>query len=405
MKAKATITANTENSITINEYDGLNQLVKVTEGSNTYSYTHNWDGLRASKTVNGVTTNHIWDGDQMVLEIDGAGNVSNKYIRGINLIYAEESANRRYFLYNGHGDTVQLTSTTGSSIKVYDYDAFGNEKNIDPNDTNLFRYCGEYFDKETGTIYLRARYYDPGIGRFITEDSYWGKDSDPLSLNLYTYCYSDPIMYSDPSGNIPVETILDVLSIGWSFSDFVRNPSWANFGYLAWDVAATIVPYAPGSYTAKGIKAGTKILSRADEYTKTGVWAMKAFDRGWEIEKALGGWGNNFPVIDWAIKEFRNGKGYLSDIKSIKSIDITAKTYQKSSNLKSLLKGYVNDLANFSEAKFEKVNYYVMDGTSRTLEIAIPAVEMTADQAKVFKYITDYAKSEKNINVVVKIIK
>ena len=192
---------NNDNSVTINEYNGLNQLVKVTEGSNTYGYTYNWDGLRASKTVNGVTTNHIWDGDQMVLETDGTGNVTNKYIRGINLIYSGEGANRRYFLYNGHGDTVQLTSTTGSSIKTYDYDAFGNEKNADPNDTNLFRYCGEYFDKETGTIYLRARYYDPAIGRFITEDSYWGKDSDPLSLNLYTYCYNNGVNYFDPSGH------------------------------------------------------------------------------------------------------------------------------------------------------------------------------------------------------------
>ncbi len=64
----------------------------------------------------------------------------------------------------------------------------------------IFRYCGEYFDKETGTIYLRARYYNPVVGRFITEDSVWGNDSDPLSLNLYTYCYNDPINYSDPSG-------------------------------------------------------------------------------------------------------------------------------------------------------------------------------------------------------------
>jgi len=116
-------------------------------------------------------------------------------------------ADKRYFLYNGHGDTVQLTSTTGSSIKTYDYDAFGNEKNADPNDTNLFRYCGEYFDKETGTIYLRARYYDPTIGRFITEDSYWGKDSDPLSLNLYTYCFNNAVNLTDPLGNDPPKHI------------------------------------------------------------------------------------------------------------------------------------------------------------------------------------------------------
>ncbi|MCX8131616.1 MAG: hypothetical protein N3I35_16170 [Clostridia bacterium] len=63
---------------------------------------------------------------------------------------------------------VRLTGTDGNVIKSYDYDAFDNEKNLDQNDTNVFRYCGEYFDKETGTIYLRARYYDPGIGKFIT---------------------------------------------------------------------------------------------------------------------------------------------------------------------------------------------------------------------------------------------
>ncbi|NJD02961.1 MAG: hypothetical protein FIA99_10300, partial [Ruminiclostridium sp.] len=47
-----------------------------------------------------------------------------------------------------------------------------------------------------------APYYDPEIGRFITEDSYWGKDADPLSLNLYTYCYNNPIIFTDPSGHI-----------------------------------------------------------------------------------------------------------------------------------------------------------------------------------------------------------
>lgn len=106
----------------------------------------------------------------------------------------------KYYLFNGHGDVVQLTNSSGNVIKTYDYDAFGNEKNPDTTDTNPFRYCGEYFDKETGTYYLRARYYNPLIGRFITEDSYWGKEKDPLSLNLYTYCGNNPVIYIDPSG-------------------------------------------------------------------------------------------------------------------------------------------------------------------------------------------------------------
>ncbi len=62
-------------------------------------------------------------------------------------------------------------------------------------------HLGEYFDAETGTIYLRARYYDPTIGRFISRDSYAGKKEDPLSLNLYTYCHNNPIIYIDIDGH------------------------------------------------------------------------------------------------------------------------------------------------------------------------------------------------------------
>ena len=69
---------------------------------------------------------------------------------------------------------VNLTDATGAITKSYTYDAFGVEQNIDDADDNAFRYCGEYYDSESGTIYLRARYYDPAIGRFISRDSVTG---------------------------------------------------------------------------------------------------------------------------------------------------------------------------------------------------------------------------------------
>ena len=65
---------------------------------------------------------------------------------------------------------VQVADGTGNVVKEYDFDAFGNERSPDDGDQNPFRYCGEYWDEETGTIYLRARYYDPVIGRFLSED-------------------------------------------------------------------------------------------------------------------------------------------------------------------------------------------------------------------------------------------
>ena len=92
-------------------------------------------------------------------------------------------------MFNAHGDVVQAGNTH------YHYDAFGNEQNANPTDTNPFRYCGEMLDKETTTYYLRARYYAPSTGRFVTED--------PIrsGLNWYTYCGNNPIRYIDPSGN------------------------------------------------------------------------------------------------------------------------------------------------------------------------------------------------------------
>jgi RHS repeat-associated protein len=109
-----------------------------------------------------------------------------------------------------------------------------NEINITYVDANPFRYCGEYFEKETGSIYLRARYYDPTIGRFITEDSYWGEANDPLSLNLYTYVGNNPINLFDPTGHwaqsdtqysMAVQNILLELTIKYYLagSDSQRN--------------------------------------------------------------------------------------------------------------------------------------------------------------------------------------
>ncbi|WP_425516137.1 RHS repeat-associated core domain-containing protein [Ligaoa zhengdingensis] len=106
---------------------------------------------------------------------------------------------------------VQLTDATGTVTQEYEYDAFGNEQNPSANDTNPLRYCGEYFDAETGTIYLRARYYDLRIGRFTSADSFLGNANDPLSLNRYTYCKNNPILYIDPSGNLTYN-----LGKGWT---------------------------------------------------------------------------------------------------------------------------------------------------------------------------------------------
>jgi len=95
--------------------------------------------------------------------------------------------------------TLLTYDSSGNLPKNYEYDAFGNEKSPVATDTNYFRYCGEYYDKETGDYYLRARYYDPTLGRFSQEDSF--RDG----LNWYVYCGNNPIRFIDPSGRITQE--------------------------------------------------------------------------------------------------------------------------------------------------------------------------------------------------------
>ena len=144
----------------LNRYNGYNQLVEtyVEEGKLTYAYDPS--GLRVSKDVFGSETQYVLDGANVALEPTG-GSVSATYVRGINLIYSNIDATTSYYLYNAHGDVTQLADASGIVIKNYAYDAFGVEQNIDDNDTNPFRYCGEYYDLETNTYYLRARNYDP----------------------------------------------------------------------------------------------------------------------------------------------------------------------------------------------------------------------------------------------------
>jgi RHS repeat-associated protein len=114
----------------------------------------------------------------------------------------DASAKLSYFLYNGHGDVVQTVSESGEVENQYDYDVFGNATlTVESEYSSAIRYAGEFFDAEVGLYYLRARYYNPYTGRFISEDSYWGEDANPLSLNRYTYAHNSPLMFWDPTGH------------------------------------------------------------------------------------------------------------------------------------------------------------------------------------------------------------
>jgi RHS repeat-associated protein len=180
-------------------YNGFNQLTATIQDGVETTYVYKPDGLRYNKTTAGTTTTHIWDGANIAAELTGS-TVSATYVRGINLI--TKGGGSQYYSFNAHGDVVQLTNSSGTVTKDYRYDAFGVEVDPQGTDTNPWRYCGEYWDRETGTVYLRARYYDPVTSRILSEDTYRGNPKDLLSLNLYVYCLNNPLMYIDPTGHV-----------------------------------------------------------------------------------------------------------------------------------------------------------------------------------------------------------
>lgn len=196
------LTTTTNGQVTAaNTYDARNQLVQTISGGATVANVYNGEGLRVSKSVNGVLTRYLYEYDKVTLETDSSGNQTARNVYGINLLMRSSDGQTCYYMYNGHGDvTSLLDSGTGAITGTYYYDAFGNI--LDHTGTaSSITYAGYQYDEETGLYYLNSRMYDPKIARFLQEDTYSGDPNDPLSLNLYTYCHNEPVMYWDHSGH------------------------------------------------------------------------------------------------------------------------------------------------------------------------------------------------------------
>ena len=194
------------------EYNAENKLIKATVQNGVLvteeSYTYDYQGNRTSKATHrsdGVAeyVKYLNDNSSLtnvLAEMGSEGSVQAYYTIGADLVSQERSGKTSIYLYDGHGSVVGLANENGKVTDTYAYDAFGNLLKSKGSTKNCYRYCGEQFDETTGLYYLRARYMDTSTGRFISQDSYAGSISDPVSLHKYLYANSNPVTYSDPSG-------------------------------------------------------------------------------------------------------------------------------------------------------------------------------------------------------------
>jgi len=152
-------------------FDAFNRLVQVEHPATedmpaiTAIYAYRTSGIRHSKTVNGVTTTHVWSRDNIILELNASDTVINRFHRGRGHLISSD--HHGFYVFNIRGDVVQRTDADGGVIHNYRFDAFGNGIETTKNgesgligsiNTNSFRWGGEYYDSKTGFIYLRARF-------------------------------------------------------------------------------------------------------------------------------------------------------------------------------------------------------------------------------------------------------
>ena len=180
-------------------YDAFNRTVKVeTFDGNVQVNRYDAEGLRHEMEENGRLVRFIFHKGEAVAEQEENSNVI-RLIRGSELIArsSDSESARTYYHYASDemGSTTHIVDESGNVQNRYAYDAWGKIEVKEEAVPNRFTYYGQQIDPITQQYYLRARFYNPVIGRFTQEDTYRGD-----GLNLYAYCANNPVYYVDPSG-------------------------------------------------------------------------------------------------------------------------------------------------------------------------------------------------------------
>ena len=237
------ITKTLGGNVTNYTWDFNDMLTQLTNGGNSYEYRYDGLGGRRARIENSVEKRYVFG----LAETDAGGNITAYYVYGLGLISKITPSNQSYFYhYDGIGSTVGISDSSGSVVNEYAYDAFGKVLNQVEAVPNPFRYVGQFgvTDEGNGLLYMRARFYDPEVGRFINKDpiGFMG------GLNLYAYVGNNPINREDPFG---LRTAAVRFNFTFITADFTIGAVWDDKG----NIGIQITP-AMGLSVSAGVTVG-----------------------------------------------------------------------------------------------------------------------------------------------------
>jgi RHS repeat-associated protein len=197
-------------------WDYENRLTQVSlPAGSQVNFKYDPMGRRIQRSSSSGTLNYIYDGENVLEEVDAAGNLVARYTQGFGMdepLAMLRSGTTSYYEADGLGSITSLSNSSGALVSTNSYDSFGNLISSSGSVTNPYRYAGRELDSQIGLYYNRARYYDPAVGRFVSED--------PLGLsggaNFYAYVRNNPTNLTDPLGLRPGDKYPSRRCAGWN---------------------------------------------------------------------------------------------------------------------------------------------------------------------------------------------